>query len=33
VTSEIRNVRAASLDPKLFEVPAGYRQASDAGSE
>jgi hypothetical protein len=33
VTSEVRNVRAAPLDPKLFEIPAGYRQVSEAGSE
>ncbi|CAN5647609.1 hypothetical protein BH23GEM7_BH23GEM7_11400 [soil metagenome] len=31
VTSEIRNVRAQSLDAKLFEIPAGYQEAR-AGS-
>jgi hypothetical protein len=27
VTSEIRNVKAGAVDPSVFEVPAGYRQA------
>jgi hypothetical protein len=33
VTSEVRNIRTATLDASLFEVPAGYRQVSPTAGQ